>query len=256
MRRIITFLYRVYQLFIVLPVFLVWTVFISLTVIIGCSLSKGHFWSYYPGRAWGWLNIRMLLLPVKVTGRENMEKGKSYVIVANHQGAVDIFLMYGFLRRNFKWMMKHQLKKVPFMGYACVRSHQIFVDKRGPKKVKETYDKARQTLRGGTSLVVFPEGSRTFTGHMGTFKRGAFMLAEELDLPVLPVTINGSFRVKPRMRDLGFAFYHPLSLTIHPAIVPDKTKDDDVRRVMQQSYASIQGALESEYQGYEENPDQ
>lgn len=250
------YLYRAYQLCIALPILLLWTIMISLATAIGCSLGGGHFWGYYPGKSWGWAIIRLLLLPVKVEGRENMKENESYVIAANHQGAFDIFLIFGFLRRQFKWMMKHQLRKVPFVGYACEKSHQIFVDKRGPRKVKETYDKARATLKGGMSLVVFPEGARSFTGHMGVFKRGAFMLADELQLPILPLTINGSFDIMPRMRDGKWVTWHPLKLTIHKPIYPEGHGPEDINRRMDECYKAIMSGLEEKYQGFVENPDQ
>ena len=198
------YLYRLYQLLVALPILIVWSIVIALTVIVGCTLGNGHFWGYYPGKWWGWLIVRIFLLPVKVEGRGNIEKDKSYVFVANHQGAFDIFLIYGFLGRNIKWMMKHQILKIPFVGAACKASHQIIIDKRGPKRIKESYDKAREVLKEGISLMVFPEGARSFTGHMGRFNRGAFMLADELQLPVVPITINGSFNVMPRTRDWHF----------------------------------------------------
>ena len=153
-------------------------------------------------------------------------------------------------------MMKHQLRKVPFVGYACEKSHQIFVDKRGPRKVKETYDKARATLKGGMSLVVFPEGARSFTGHMGVFKRGAFMLADELQLPILPLTINGSFDIMPRMRDCKWVTWHPLKLTIHKPIYPEGHGPEDINRRMDECYKAIMSGLEKKYQGFVENPDQ
>ena len=96
------YLYRIYQLFIAAPVILVATIITAVTVTIGSTLGNGHFWGYYPGRWWGWVIIRVLLLPVKVEGRENLQSGQSYVFVSNHQGAFDIFLIYGFLQRNFK----------------------------------------------------------------------------------------------------------------------------------------------------------
>ena len=250
------YLYRIYQLLIALPIGLVATLLTVTAITIGCSLGFGHFWGYYPGHWWGRVLIKCLLLPVKVEGREHLEKNQSYVFVANHQGAFDIFLIYGYLGRNFKWMMKYQLRKMPFIGYASEKSHQIFVDKRGPKKIKETYDRARATLQGGISLMVFPEGSRTFTGHMGLFRRGAFSLADELQLPVVPLTINGSFNVMPRMRDGHFAIWHPLSLTIHQPIYPVGQGADNVKATMNQAYDSVMSALVPEYQGYVENPDQ
>lgn len=250
------YLYRLYQLFIALPVILVLTVLTSLTVSVGCLVGNGHFWGYWPGRLWAWAILKVLLIPVKVEGRGRLRKGESYVFVSNHQGAFDIFLIYGYLNRNFKWMMKHQLGKLPFVGIACRMSHQIFVDKRSPRRVKETYDKARLTLRGGMSLVVFPEGARTFTGHMGVFRRGAFMLADELQLPVVPLTINGSFNIMPRTNRPYHVDWHPLSLTIHDPIYPATRGVDNIKDTMSRSYDAIMGGIVPEYQGYVENPDQ
>ena len=93
------------------------------------------------------------------------------------------------------------------IGIACECAHHIFVDKSGASKIKRTYDQARETLREGMSVVVFPEGARTFTGHLGVFRRGAFMLADELQLPVCPITINGAFDVMPRTRDWHFPLF-------------------------------------------------
>ena len=250
------YLYRIYQLFIALPVIAIGTLVTAVTVIVGCAIGNGHFWGYYPGKLWSKLIVRMLLLPVRVEGREHLQPGHSYVFVSNHQGAFDIFLIYGYLNRNFKWMMKRQLRNIPFVGKACEASHQIFVDKRGPAKIRETYDKARATLRHGMSLVVFPEGARTFTGHMGVFKRGAFMLADELQLEVVPLTINGSFNVMPRMRDMKWVLWHPLRLTIHQPIAPKGQGADNIKEMEKQSYEVVMGALDADYQGFVENPDQ
>ena len=216
------YLYYLYQLVVVLPLFLCSTILTALVTTIGCTLGDGHFWGYYPGKLWSQFTIRILLLPVKVEGRKYVEKGQSYVFVANHQGAFDIFLIYGFLGRNFKWMMKQSLRKIPLVGKACEAAHHIFVDKSGPSKIKESYEKAREELKDGMSLVVFPEGARTHTGKMGPFRRGAFMLADELQLPVVPLTINGSFNVLPRQRDGRFVHWHPLRLTIHQPIYPPR----------------------------------
>ncbi len=250
------YLYRVYQLFIALPVIVFLTILTSLTVSVGCVVGNGHFWGYYPPRLWAAAILKVLLIPVKVTGRENLHKGESYVFVSNHQGAFDIFLIFGHLGRNFKWMMKHQLRKIPFVGFACAMSHQIFVDKRGPSKIKETYDKARHTLKDGMSVVVFPEGSRTFTGHMGKFKRGAFMLADELQLPVVPLTINGSFNIMPRSNKWYQVDRHPISLEIHAPIYPTCQGPENIHKQMEESYGEIMSGLVPEYRGYKENPDQ
>ena len=252
----IKFIYRAYQLCIAVPIIAVATLLTALLTIVGCAIGNGHFWGYYPGKWWSRLIVRILLLPVRVEGREHLQRGQSYVFVANHQGAFDIFLIYGYLNRNFKWMMKWQLRNIPFVGRACASAHHIFVDKRGASKIRKTYDEARQTLQGGMSVVIFPEGARTFTGHMGKFKRGAFMLADDIQLPVVPITINGSFNVMPRTRDMHWVTWHPLRLTIHQPIVPQGHSADDIRRMEEQSYAAVMSALVPEYQGFVENPDQ
>ncbi len=252
---LLTFIYRIYQLFVFLPIFLLLSIITAIATVVGCAVGNGHFWGYYPGKIWARLTCWLLLLPVHVTGRENLDPKQSYVFVSNHQGAFDIFLIYGFLNRNFKWMMKKQLRKIPLVGVACEYAHHIYVDRSGPSKIRQTYDNAREILRDGMSLVVFPEGSRTFTGHMGKFRRGAFMLADELKLPVCPLTINGSFNVKPRMKDIYWVFWHPLTLTIHKPI-PYKEHDEHERQMMKEAYDSVMSGLAPEYRGYVENPDQ
>lgn len=239
------YLYRAFQLLVSLPVAFISTVATAVTVIIGCTVGNGHFWGYYPGKWWSKLMVRIFLLPVTVEGRENLEPEQSYVFVANHQGAFDIFLIYGYLGRNFKWMMKRELERIPFVGYACRKARFIFVDKRNPGKVRETYGMARETLSSGMSLVVFPEGARTFTGQMCDFKKGAFMLSDELQLPIVPLTINGSFDVLPRMKDWHWISWHPLRLTIHQPIYPVGKGQENVLATLRQSYDSVASALDA-----------
>jgi len=250
------FLYKLYQLFIVLPIGLLVTVVLCIIIVIGCLLGSAHFWGYYPGKIWAQCICRLLLLPIKVEGREKISKKNSYVFVANHQGPMDIFLIYGFLGRNFKWMMKKSLRKTPLIGYTCERAGHIFVDKSGPKKIQETIEHARETLRGGTSLVVFPEGSRTFTGHMAKFRKGAFQLADEIGLPIVPITIDGSFDVLTRMAGFNFVNYHSMRLVIHDPIYPQGKGAEAIQYAMEKSYEVIMAALPEHHQGYVENKDQ
>lgn len=249
-------LYRIYQLCIAFPVLLLCTALTSLVTILGAWIGSAHFWGYYPGKIWSIVMCRVLLLPVEVRGRENVDKRTSYVFVANHQGAFDIFLIYGFLGRNFKWMMKKSLRKIFLVGKACESARHIFVDKSGPKKIRETYDNAREILREGTSLVVFPEGARTFTGHLGQFKKGAFQLADELQLPVVPVTIDGSFDVLPRTAGFNFVCRHKMILTIHSPIPPKGKGPEFIKETMDEAYAKVMSALPAERQGYVKNDDQ
>ena len=222
------YLYRIYQIVIALPIIIVLTLLTALTTSVGCILGNGHFWGYYPPVIWSKWVLGVLFLPVKVTGRENLKHGESYVFVSNHQGAFDIFLIFGHLHRNFKWMMKQQLRKIP-------------------AKTMATYDKARATLKNGMSLVVFPEGSRTYDGRIGKFKRGAFMLADELQLPVVPLTINGSFDVMPRTSKWYWVHRRRLTLTIHAPIYPQSQGAENVARLMEESRKVIESGLDEKY---------
>lgn len=242
-KAMITLLYRIYQLFIVLPLAFLLTLFVCITIITGCLLGGGKYFGYKPGVWWGKGIIRMLLLPVKVEGREHLKENQSYVFVANHQGAFDIFLIYGFLKRDIRWMMKYELGNIPIFGRACRESKQILVDNRSVSKIKRCYQEAREILRGGTSLAVFPEGARTWDGKMIGFKKGAFMLADELQLPVVPITINGSFTVKPRFKDMSFCYWSPLKLTIHAPIEPQGQGSDNINQLMTRSFAAIEKDL-------------
>ena len=247
------YLYIIYQI-IVSPILLVITILTALTTILGCWIGNGHIWGYYPGKIWSRLFCYILLIPVKVIRNKNVHKKKSYVFVANHQGSFDIFLIYGFLNRNFKWMMKKSLRKAPFIGKACESAGQIFVDKSGPEKIMETINQGRHTLKDGMSLVIFPEGSRTYTGHMAAFKKGAFMLADELQLPVVPLTISGSFNILPRTGK--YLCWHPMKLIIHDPIYPTCQGPDNLKYLAEELYTLIEESLPEAYKGKETNPDQ
>ncbi len=241
------YLYYLYQLIIVAPIAIVLTLLMALFTILGCALLDASFWSYYPGKIWARAMVRLLLMPVHIEGREHMNPKDSYIIIPNHQGTFDIFLIYGFLNRHFKWMLKAELRSMPVIGRACESAGFIFVDqKAGPKKMRQTHDRAREILQDGISLVVFPEGARTWDGRLRKFKRGAFQLADELQLPLLPITINGSFEALPRKRGyVNFVHWHPLKLIIHPPLYTRGEGGDAEREVMQEAYEIIESRLET-----------
>lgn len=242
----LTLLYRIYQLLVLLPVTVIGTALIGLTVTIIAPLGNkqwGQWWGYHCGRLWGKMMVRTTLLPVKVTGRDKLDKSQSYVFVANHQGCYDIFLVFGYINFPISWMLKAELEKIPFLGSACRNSGMIFVDNKSTAKVRQTYIRAEKVLQGGMSLMVFPEGARSFTGKMDKFKRGAFLLADELQLPIVPMTINGPFEVMPRQRDFHFAHWHRLSLTIHDPIFPIGKGAENIENMMIKSKQAIESAL-------------
>lgn len=233
-------LYYIYFILIACPLLLVTTVLVCSTIIIGTAIGNGSFWGYYPAMIWGKIFCLLSLVRVSVNGRENIDKLTSYVFVANHQGAYDIFSVYGYLGHNFKWMMKKSLRKILLIGYTCHKSGHIFVDRSSPAAIRSTIETAKERLRNGMSLVVFPEGSRTFTGKMGPFKKGAYQLALEFNLPLVPVTIDGSFKVMPRTSKLPRPGH--IVLTIHK---PISAPSDEAARneVMDLTRTAIESGL-------------
>lgn len=234
------FLYRIYQWLIAAPLFIVATFITALVTSIGSLLFNGHFWGYWPPHYWCKFTCWILFIKVKVKGRENIDKNTSYIFVANHQGAFDIFSIYGFLDHNFKWLMKKSLEKIFMVGPACRRAGHIFVDDSKISAIKNTILQAEDTLKDGMSLVIFPEGSRSWDGKMIPFKRGAFMLASEFNLPVVPLTIDGSFRRMPRYT------YNvtpgKIILTIHKPICPGE-KGFQTKVLMAQCREEIESSL-------------
>ncbi len=229
-----------YQWIIVMPIMLVITIMTALITIIGCFLGDHRVWGYYPGLIWSRLFCLVSLVRVEVKGREKLDRSTSYVFVANHQGAYDIFLVYGYLGHKFKWMMKSSLRRIPFVGVACAAAGFIFVDRSG-KGLRETLAAAEKILTGGMSLVVFPEGSRTPDGKIHRFKKGAYQIADDLSLPVVPLTIDGSYRVLSKNSKL----IRPgkIVLTIHDPIFPQADGRYDMDALITDSYRVIESAL-------------
>lgn len=234
------YLFRIYQWLIAAPIFLVATLLTAIITIVMTSLGNRAKWGYWPAHIWSRFVCRLMFVNVVVDGRENIDKNTSYVFVANHQGAFDIWSIYGYLNHNFKWLMKKSLENIAFVGYACKKAGHVFVDDSKISSIRETIAEAEETLRDGMSVVIFPEGSRSWDGSMSEFKRGAFMLAAEFRLPVVPITIDGAFKAMPR-----FSYNVTpctIRLTIHKPIVPGE-KGFNTKVLMAQCREIIGSAL-------------
>lgn len=237
------FLYRIYQWCIATPIVVVLTIILCTLTYLGAILSR-NTWAHFMGVAWGWLWCKVMLVDVKVNRSALVDTKSSYVFVANHQSAYDIFSIYGFLGHPFKWMMRKGLTNIPFVGWACMTAGHILVDTKSASGIKSTIDAAKQKLQGGVSLVVFPEGRRTNTGKMGSFKNGAFKLAVEFGLPIVPVTIDGAFDVMPR--STFNVTPGTIVITVHDPIEPGE-EGHNVAIVSEQCREKIQSALSEKY---------
>lgn len=232
-------LYQPYKWLVFLPLMIVASiVFAILSALLALIISPrvGNFTGHC------WARVACWLTPVLafVEGKENIEKRKSYIIVANHQTGWDIFLLYGYLPIDFRWLMKKELRKVPFIGYASEKVGHIFIDRSSPRAAIKSLEEAKSKLVNGNSVVIFPEGTRSRGKEMRPFKKGAFKLAFELDLDILPVTIVNSYKIKRK----GFFNIVPAraGLVIHPAIKTSSYQNNlegimiDVRQVLESGY--------------------
>lgn len=233
------YVFAIYQWCIAAPILLVATIITAIVTIIGTYLDS-DWWGFYPARLWSRLWCVLLCVRVDVRNRHLIDRNTNYVFVANHQGAFDIFTIYGYLNHPFRWMMRKGLSNFPLVGTACQRAGHIMVDTHSAEGLKQTKESAERALAKGVSLVVFPEGRRTETGQMGAFKPGAFKLAAEFDLPVVPITIDGSYDVMPRSTFLVTP--GTITLTLHSPIA---TLHDghEITRLMAESREIIAGDL-------------
>jgi 1-acyl-sn-glycerol-3-phosphate acyltransferase len=198
MRRLLHILYQPYKWLIFLPLLTASTLFWGFLAVFLVSISVSpKFVSALCGVWWSRINSFRTPMPVTVTGRQNIDPGQSYVIVSNHQSHYDVFVLYGWLGVDFKWVMKQELRKVPALGIACEKAGHIYIDRSDKRGALDSLNEAKRKITNGTSVIFFPEGTRSRTGQMGDFKKGAFYMALDLGIPILPITIIGTGKVLP-----------------------------------------------------------
>jgi len=204
-----------YQYLIALPILLVATVLCALITII-CIPWKNSWWLHTIQSTWAKLFCWLFFIPVSVQGIDYIRPNQSYVFVSNHQSYFDIFLIYGWLPVVFKWLMKKEISRIPIVGTACKAAGHIAVDRSHAKAAADSLLEIEKQLVNGVSTVIFPEGTRTHDGEVARFKRGAFQIAWELNLPVIPIRIDGCYQVMSR--HARSVTRHPISMTVMPEL--------------------------------------
>jgi 1-acyl-sn-glycerol-3-phosphate acyltransferase len=228
--KILWLLYQPYKWLIFAPLLVLSTCFfVGLGVII-ILFSDDYAANRIAGVWWSRFNSFITPMRVTVIGRENIRKGQSYIVASNHQSSYDIFVLFGWLGVDLKWVIKTELTKYPVFGYAVEKGGNIVIDRSNPKEAYESLEKARQKVTGGTSIIMLPEGTRSRTGELAEFKKGAFILARDLNLPILPVSITGTRKIlPPKTLDL---FPGRATMQIHAPVDVNEYDDDSVGRFM------------------------
>ncbi|TAL35419.1 MAG: 1-acyl-sn-glycerol-3-phosphate acyltransferase [Spirochaetes bacterium] len=238
------FLYYPYQLYkylVYMPLLVASTIFCG-TFAALLAIFVGPRTGSFMGIVWSRFNCLVTPMPVRVFGKENIDPKRSYILAVNHQSQFDIFVMYGFFPQDFRWVMKAELRKVPFLGYSCYKIGHIFIDRKNTQAALEQINAAKKRITGGTSVIFFPEGTRSYSGELGEFKKGAFKFALDMGLPVLPVTIIGTRNVLPNNSiDL---FPGRAVMAIHKPIETAGYHDANIQELMDLTKASIQKGLD------------
>ena len=237
MKRKINPFFLVYEFLIVLPVWAVITILVALATIILSPICPNSRISYFPARFWARSICALSFVRIKIRGMEKLDKNQSYIFMLNHQSWFDIFVVYGWLPFFFKWIMKADLRKIPFVGTACEAAGHIFINRESPKAAQESLKKAEETLRKGVSIVIFPEGTRTRDGKLGKFKRGGFKIATDLGLPIVPITLRGCFERMPR-NTLQISS-GSIEIYVHEPIDVSKHTYEDIPELMQKTWNII-----------------
>lgn len=184
-----------YYLFTLLQVSF-WFVVSAIVLAVTYPFDKSRRWVH-----WCSIQICKLLfntpmgLKRTIDGVENIEQGKSYVMVMNHNSGVDIFAAYK-IPLNFRWVSKREVFKVPFMGPLLTIHGDIPIERGNPAEaLAKVLSLGQLWLSRGASVAIFPEGTRSKTGEINRFKMGAFNLAKEANVEILPIVMTGTNKV-------------------------------------------------------------
>lgn len=199
-----------------------------------------HLFSCFWGAQYIWVNPFWRL---KIFGREHMEKGKVYVMVSNHQSLVDIVVIYS-LFRHFTWTSKQENFKLPFVGWVLSANRSVRVYRNSKQAFEQFREQAGKTITRGSSIMVFPEGTRSKKGELGSFKDGAFRIIHEMKLDVLPLVLDGTSKAIPK-KGWSLTGKQRMTLKILPAVPYSEIANESV----QETKLRIRTIIENELAG-------
>jgi 1-acyl-sn-glycerol-3-phosphate acyltransferase len=174
------------------------TLLVALPVIIAAMLSSTGNLAFTLSKIWAHIMLKVTGVHPTIRNREKIVKGRSYIIISNHQSEYDILAIVTTLGIQFRWIIKMELRKVPMFGYALYISRNIYIDRGAGEKAMESIRDGLDRLPDGVSVMFFAEGTRSEDGSIQPFKKGGFIMALEKGIPILPVTVNGSRKVLPK----------------------------------------------------------
>ena len=154
-------------------------------------------------RTWGRSICRLAGVRVRIEGAENLRPDQTYIFVGNHVSQFDIFSFQGYFPHDFRWIAKKELLRIPFFGTAMLRSGIVFIDRSHGREALKSLNRAAERIAGGTSVLIFPEGTRSVNGRLRPFKTGAVILAIKAGVQVVPIGFNGTYSILPKGKFLA-----------------------------------------------------
>ena len=178
-----------------------------------------------------------LVMKRKVEGLENLDPKGTYVMVLNHNSMVDILSIYN-LPLVFKWVSKKEVYRIPIVGRLLLAHGDIVINRASTKEAMQlVHTRGKQWLAKGASVAIFPEGTRSKDGEIHNFKAGAFILAKDAEVPILPIVLDGTDRVVRK----GFFMNWSNRITIK--ILPPVSKQDVVERPIKEVMAEVHDSM-------------
>lgn len=194
-------IFRLWRLIRTVFFFFMFVLFFLLTALIHFLLTlidRTGEWPHRFARLWGKWTLFWSGVDVRVKGLEHVCKNGPQVFMANHQSHYDIPVLMGYLPVRFSWTAKKELFRIPVFGFTLKRANYIQVDRQNHAKAMASMELAAQQIRGGISVMVFPEGTRSSNGSLLPFKKGGVLLALKAGVPIIPIGISGSREILPR----------------------------------------------------------
>jgi 1-acyl-sn-glycerol-3-phosphate acyltransferase len=192
-------------------------------------------------RIWAKCILAASNIKVTVEGLSNLNRTGSYIYMPNHVSNFDIPVLQAYLPVQFRWLAKAELFKIPIFGYAMKRAGYISINRFDRKSAIQSLNKAAEIIRNGTSVIIFPEGTRSQNQNIQSFKKGGFVLAVDSGVPIIPVIIHGTWTIMQKKQILVRPGNVVLEIKkpINTSDYTRETKDDlmeKVRNIILDSY--------------------
>ena len=241
LKKFLLWPWQLYVVLIFLPLVAIWTVLMASIVIVYAKFVSPQQSAKIFAPIWAKGCVFLTPAFVTVEGRENIDSTQAYVVVANHQSQYDILLLYGWIGLPLKWIMKKEVRGIPAIGVANEKIGNIFIDRTKPERARETINAAVSKLAAGVGLMFFPEGTRSDDGKLLDFKKGAFRIAVEQQIQILPVTVTGTRDIL--LNHSLLLFPGRMKLRLHKPIPVAALTIDDIPKLIDNSRQAIASGL-------------